>query len=205
MPARFSQGRACPQAMRPRTAAASHAILVDMRAPTSRATQLAAGACNALGMPLSGQLRRGIFRVSPAGWFAVCSCIKRSSEGISRILGMTFIHRVRNVRGWPLPRASIQGTLPWTPCLSKRALLRQLLTRRSLHMLVVEALYYLFQLCASSGCVYRSDQRPLYVPCFALRLNSIAVLMYSRRVSVTGTQICRVCHLPTGVYPAFKP
>ena len=36
-------------------------------------------------------------------------------------------------RGWPLPRASIQGTLPWTPCPSKRALLRQLLSQIIAH------------------------------------------------------------------------
>jgi len=89
----------------------------------------AAAACNQLGKPLSGAIRKDLFSLSPNDWIGVWQFIRRRMEGIPRHLGLIFMDRVRKFRGWPRPTLSIVVSLPWLPSSCARSSLKDMLVR----------------------------------------------------------------------------
>jgi len=130
--ARFSQGRAFPQELLPRAPAVRTALSSAHTAPMDAFHTWAQAACNTLGKPQSGRIRRELFKLSPTEWFQVWRRVRRA-EGLQRTLGLLFLDRVRRFRNWPLPRLVIRATLPWLPQDSHRVRLHDMLLRVVAH------------------------------------------------------------------------
>ena len=75
----------------------------------------AAAACNQLKRSLVAQIRRQLWSLSPAKWFATWHYIRRREAGVLRGIGLAYMERIRKFMGSMRPSASAQLSLPSLP------------------------------------------------------------------------------------------
>ena len=129
-PARFTQSRLHPRHTKPR------APLSFSTSSAESVDHLAAAACNTLGRPLSGEVRRELYQLTPAEWLRVWRAVLRAEHAPPRAIGLRLLHDVRRYRGWPRPFLTVQGALQWTPGSNNASILRS-----ALNELVTSARY----------------------------------------------------------------
>ena len=99
-------------------------MVANLKAATPSIPLLAAGACNTLGKPTSGQIRQRLYRISLTEWLQIWRSIRKSEPGPPRNIGLSFMDHIRRYRFWPKPCLAVQCNIPWTDARNTRQAFR---------------------------------------------------------------------------------